>query len=398
MSQDTGSRISVPGSITDATTSAGTQDSELKAKVIRVMANTMNGCLTELGYHPDIYAQMNAVHEWNIRLRDENAKLLDDNRSLAQLISVQNERLTKESSSSHTVPGVNELQRRIQALEVDRQAMLTQRHHTMNELLFLRHEVARLQQITSPTSTNPHPYVVPPPFVPALNGAVPRLSPYGPGFPTVQHLGRHRPPLPAIDTAITSSTMERRHSSSARASPVSFFASGSRPASASSRIGSISKEASRMGLEEQREVVIDTIPAPVNDDINVEMIDLVHDSGAECEERAPKRPRLETENDVLEADILQDCVEAGFDDDEEDETSGKRWCRMCRYVQVIMYPHTFIFETIEYRSRHLTGVVEEAPEPFVNASVEELVQHCEREHPKGWESLKQSIQAQTDSE
>ncbi|OBZ76049.1 hypothetical protein A0H81_03887 [Grifola frondosa] len=87
---------------------------------------------------------------------------------------------------------------------------------------------------------------------------------------------------------------------------------------------------------------------------------------------APQTPAPE-ENPIPSSDtepstLLDDCIEANFEEDDEDE--ARRWCRMCR-------------------SRFQAGHTKEPPTPFVDASQDILADHCERVHPKGWEILKQ---------
>lgn len=73
------------------------------------------------------------------------------------------------------------------------------------------------------------------------------------------------------------------------------------------------------------------IPTPVNSDTNVEMVDLTLEEDVE-EERARKKPRMDDESQ--ESDFIQDCIDANFVEDEDDEDSGKLWCRMCRSVHL----------------------------------------------------------------
>ncbi|RDX53901.1 hypothetical protein OH76DRAFT_1431972 [Lentinus brumalis] len=74
-----------------------------------------------------------------------------------------------------------------------------------------------------------------------------------------------------------------------------------------------------------------------------------------------------------EPTVEEECIEANFDEDEDDES--KLWCRMCR-------------------SRFKTGHTTEEPTPFVNASQQHLIEHCETIHPRGWEILKLKVAKQ----
>ncbi|OJT05326.1 hypothetical protein TRAPUB_3767 [Trametes pubescens] len=84
-------------------------------------------------------------------------------------------------------------------------------------------------------------------------------------------------------------------------------------------------------------------------------------------------------NDVImeQSSVEEDCLEANFDDDDEDE--NKLWCKMCR-------------------SRFKAGHTTEAPQPFVGVSQQELIAHCESVHPRGWEILKQKVSEQRAAE
>ncbi|KAI0774458.1 hypothetical protein C8Q74DRAFT_836718 [Fomes fomentarius] len=71
--------------------------------------------------------------------------------------------------------------------------------------------------------------------------------------------------------------------------------------------------------------------------------------------------------------VEQDCIEANFDPDDNDET--KLWCKMCR-------------------SRYNRGHTTEVPTPFVGASEQQLIEHCETVHPRGWEILRSKVAEQ----
>ncbi|KAI0638370.1 hypothetical protein C8Q77DRAFT_1154026 [Trametes polyzona] len=91
-------------------------------------------------------------------------------------------------------------------------------------------------------------------------------------------------------------------------------------------------------------------------------------------------PPQPPDNDVVmeqESTLEEDCIEASFDEDDEDE--NKLWCTMCR-------------------SRYKAGHTSEVPQPFVNASQQELIAHCENVHPRGWEILKQKVAEQREAE
>ena len=93
--------------------------------------------------------------------------------------------------------------------------------------------------------------------------------------------------------------------------------------------------------------------------------------------------------DVEQTTVEEDCLDANFEEDEEDE--NKLWCRMCRYVA---QPRTFFFlsaHPVLGRSRFKGGHTTEPPTPFINVSQEVLIKHCETVHPRGWDILKTKV-------
>ncbi|KAI0750992.1 hypothetical protein C8Q80DRAFT_544645 [Daedaleopsis nitida] len=86
---------------------------------------------------------------------------------------------------------------------------------------------------------------------------------------------------------------------------------------------------------------------------------------------------VEMDSDEEETTVEEDCIEANFDEDDED--AKKLWCRMCR-------------------SRFNRGHTTEAPTPFVSAPQEKLIEHCETVHPSGWAILKSKVAEQRSAE
>ncbi|KAH9833738.1 uncharacterized protein C8Q71DRAFT_860015 [Rhodofomes roseus] len=130
------------------TASSSTDSNEdLRTRIIGMLAGTLNGGFAELGYHPDYLVQLHTIHEWNTRLREENARLFADNRRLAQLIGMQNQRLTSIAQNGGPNAIIHDLQGRIQEIEMSRRELLRQHEHATHEAITLRTEVNRLSQI-----------------------------------------------------------------------------------------------------------------------------------------------------------------------------------------------------------------------------------------------------------
>ncbi|KAH9943278.1 uncharacterized protein BXZ73DRAFT_74270 [Epithele typhae] len=86
--------------------------------------------------------------------------------------------------------------------------------------------------------------------------------------------------------------------------------------------------------------------------------------------------------------IEEDCLDAGFDEDKNDDNT--LWCRMCRRARFATL--CFARLTPRYpRLRFEKGHTSLQPTPFVNATQDVLLRHCESVHPYGWEILRNKI-------
>ena len=65
----------------------------MKTKVVELLSSTVNGCLSELGYYPGMQEQFQHLLQTNALLQNDNTKLYEDNRALARVVSIQNDRL-----------------------------------------------------------------------------------------------------------------------------------------------------------------------------------------------------------------------------------------------------------------------------------------------------------------
>jgi hypothetical protein len=86
-------------------------------------------------------------------------------------------------------------------------------------------------------------------------------------------------------------------------------------------------------------------------------------------------------------------VSAVFEDDESDE--NKQWCRFCRCVSMFRvlfeFNHSFLIILIltknRCRIRFERGHINDPVQPFVNASVDELLKHVQDDHPPSYAKL-----------
>ena len=84
---------------------------------MQVLSSTANGCLSELGYHPGICQQLNEALKANNYLQQANDKLFEDNRSLARLVSFQNDRLALvDGTESSRLKTFTDMENRVKVL------------------------------------------------------------------------------------------------------------------------------------------------------------------------------------------------------------------------------------------------------------------------------------------
>jgi hypothetical protein len=65
----------------------------LRSKVVEIVSQSANGCLKELGYHPDTNIRLSQAESTIARLKLDNAKLYIDNRTLTSHLALQNDRI-----------------------------------------------------------------------------------------------------------------------------------------------------------------------------------------------------------------------------------------------------------------------------------------------------------------
>lgn len=71
----------------------GVQDADLRGKIVEILSNTANDCLSELGYYPGMTKQLHNALQANAQFQGANAKLYEDNMALARVVAAQNDQI-----------------------------------------------------------------------------------------------------------------------------------------------------------------------------------------------------------------------------------------------------------------------------------------------------------------
>jgi heme/copper-type cytochrome/quinol oxidase subunit 3 len=105
----------------------------------------------------------------------------------------------------------------------------------------------------------------------------------------------------------------------------------------------------------------------------------------------------EDEDDIVEVGpdglrLVEDCISGLFGDEDEVEKGKGRYCKLCLSVFISSPIRLFISLLIFYSSaRRTMGYRTDSPKPFVNATNDELQEHCLTEHAEAWETLRQTV-------
>ncbi|KAI0660803.1 hypothetical protein C8Q70DRAFT_1044113 [Cubamyces menziesii] len=109
-----------------------------------ILARTQNGCLAEMGYYPTLMHEFIELQKQNALLKTDNQKLYADNRSLAQFIQAQDQRIrvlsTPTDQQKRTLADLHES---VRALTVQRDEIAGRLHAALNEVMLLRQELSR---------------------------------------------------------------------------------------------------------------------------------------------------------------------------------------------------------------------------------------------------------------
>lgn len=100
----------------------------VRAEIARILGNTLNGAIQELGYFPGIVHALADVRAEVNKLRDQNGKLVSDNTTLSRIIAQQKEDINQLASQAASpdahIPIIQGLQYQIQQLKLDREKLM----------------------------------------------------------------------------------------------------------------------------------------------------------------------------------------------------------------------------------------------------------------------------------
>jgi len=61
-------------------------NSATRERIVEILSNTANGCLSELGYYPGMWVKLKELEQQNAKWQEENVKLYQDNRRLVKVV------------------------------------------------------------------------------------------------------------------------------------------------------------------------------------------------------------------------------------------------------------------------------------------------------------------------
>lgn len=90
--------------------------------------------------------------------------------------------------------------------------------------------------------------------------------------------------------------------------------------------------------------------------------------------------------------LVNDCISDLFGEEGEGEEGKGRYCKLCMSV-LYLHPSVclFSFSTFYFSVRRTMGYLTDPPKPFVNATNDELQEHCVTEHAEAWDTLRQTV-------
>ncbi|KAI0335658.1 hypothetical protein GY45DRAFT_1317034 [Cubamyces sp. BRFM 1775] len=137
----------------------GADTSAIDEEVMAILARTQNECFAEMGYYPTLMHEFLELRKQNALLKNDNQKLYADNRSLAQFIQAQDQRIrvltTPTDQQKHTLADLHES---VRALTVQRDEIAGRLHAALNEVMLLRQELSRFVPsalVVSPVQGHP---------------------------------------------------------------------------------------------------------------------------------------------------------------------------------------------------------------------------------------------------
>jgi len=112
---------------------SGTTD--LRSRVVEILAGTVNGCLSELGYFPGMHQRMLELQQVNAKWQSENVNLFQDNQKLARSLREQNERSKViTGSDDQKIRAIEALEEKVRGLTEERANLVSKQNEVYHRL------------------------------------------------------------------------------------------------------------------------------------------------------------------------------------------------------------------------------------------------------------------------
>ena len=89
--------------------------------------------------------------------------------------------------------------------------------------------------------------------------------------------------------------------------------------------------------------------------------------------------------------LVNDCISDLFGEEGEGEEGKGRYCKLCMSVLNLHLSVCLFSSTFYISVRRTMGYLTDSPKPFVNATNDELQEHCMTEHAEAWDTLRQTV-------
>ena len=89
--------------------------------------------------------------------------------------------------------------------------------------------------------------------------------------------------------------------------------------------------------------------------------------------------------------LVSDCISDLFGEEVEGEEGRGRYCKLCTSVLCLHLSICLFSSTFYFSVRRNMGYLTDSPKPFVNATNDELQEHCMTEHAEAWDTLRQTV-------
>jgi hypothetical protein len=99
---------------------------DLRSRVVEILAATANGCLTELGYYPGMPQRMVELEQLNAKWQSENVKLFQDNQKLSRLLRERERSILLHDSDDQKIKFIQALEEQIRGFKEERVNLMKQ--------------------------------------------------------------------------------------------------------------------------------------------------------------------------------------------------------------------------------------------------------------------------------